>query len=63
MLSSILESQQIISKIGKSQEITKQACSLEIRRVLAAEETAGRHCIQEAGIWAMRGHFCSFSVA
>lgn len=50
ILSSVLESRQIISKIGKSQEITKQARYLEIGRVIGAEEIAGRHCLQEAGI-------------
>mgnify|MGYP007134510930 CR=1 FL=1 len=40
ILSSMLESQQIISEVEKSQEITKQACYLEIWR--SKSETAKR---------------------
>lgn len=48
--SSILESQQIISKTEKRLEITKQACYLKIGRYIGIEEMAGRHCLQEAGV-------------
>ena len=54
ILSSMLESQQIISEVEKSQEITKQACYLEIWRQIGEEETAESHCLQAARIRAKR---------
>ena len=53
ILSSILESQQIISEVEKSEEITK-ACYLEIWRKIGEGETAESHCLQAAGITAKR---------
>ena len=50
----MLESQQIISEVEKSQEITKQACYLEIWRQIGEEETAESHCLQAARIRAKR---------
>ena len=65
ILSCMLESQQIISEVEKSQEITKQACYLEIWRQIGEEETAESHCLQAARIRAKRwlmwaeDHCCS----
>ena len=65
ILSSMLESQQIISEVEKSQETTKQACYLEIWRQIGEEETAESHCLQAARIRAQRwmmwaeDHCCS----
>ena len=50
-LSSILESQQIISEVEKSQEII---CYLEMWKKIGEGEIAESHCLQAAGITAKR---------